>query len=149
MKHFKQRGETYFLKPQYKLAIIVVLGFLSFAYMSYLVEFPLIALLLLVIATLAFWAFTTNKVYLNVKHKFIDVKVGLIHPTIRIPLDMIIQFEFHILSQNLIRTNAQLVLRYRISEGEKTVLIAQGFTKAAMEKILNELEKIIADTKTK
>ncbi|MDM1044688.1 hypothetical protein HX004_06380 [Myroides sp. 1354] len=117
--------------------------------MSYLVEFPLIALLLLVIATLAFWAFTTNKVYLNVKHKFIDVKVGLIHPTIRIPLDMIIQFEFHILSQNLIRTNAQLVLRYRISEGEKTVLIAQGFTKAAMEKILNELEKIIADTKTK
>ncbi|MBB1138148.1 hypothetical protein [Myroides sp. WP-1] len=147
MKYFVQQGDCYVMKPQYNLAILVFSGLLGFAYASYLVEFTLLAISILIVAVLTLWSFISKKIYVDIKRKYIYAKIGFIHPTAQIPLDKIVHFEFHILSQNLIRTNAELVLRYSIPGGEKTVLIAQGFTKSTMESILNELQEIIALTK--
>lgn len=146
LKHFKQEGNLYEIKPQYGSSIILIVGLFLFAFGAYYVDIYGLMWAMLILGILSFWAIATKKLSIDMDKRSLYAKVGLAKPPVTISIESIQRFELFTMSNNFFKTNAVLSAYYIDENGtEKTIQIAQGFTVKTMQSILNEMEEIIGN----
>lgn len=146
LKHFKQEGNLYSMKPQYGSSIILITGLFLFAFVAYYTDIYGLMWAMIILGILSFWAIATKKMSIDTNKRELYAKVGLINPSVTIPVDNIQRFELLTISNFFLKTNAILSAYYLDdNQKEKSIQIAQGFTVKTMQSILNEIEEIIDD----
>lgn len=149
MKHFTQAGNIYTFKQQRAFNAIIILLTLVFAFLGYYANLPALMWICLAVAVLMALAVAKNKLYIDMDKREIHIKVGLVKPVTSIPLENIETFEFGSLRYIFVRINVSLTLYYMEDGKERSLLIAQGLSKKAMQDIYNEIQEIIGDDQPK
>lgn len=146
LKHFKQQGSLYSMKPQYGSGILLITGLVLFAFGAYYVDIYGLMWVMLILVILCFWAIATKKLSIEMQKRELYAKVGIGKPALNISIDEIQRFELYTISNHFFKTNAMLSAYYLDENGkEKAIQIAQGFTVKSMQSILNEIEEIIGN----
>lgn len=143
MEYFVKNGNVYKMKPQYSVSITIIVALFAFAFIGYWVNLPALMWIFLVLGIFSVASMLQKKVIIDTNKQTILFKPALVQPVVEIPFSAIQNFELHASSINFIQTNTSLNVLYVQDGKEKIGLIAQGFTKKSMQRILNELEDII------
>ena len=150
LKHFTKNGNQYTMKIQYGSSVILIGGLFAVAFGAFYIDIPALMWTMLVLGILCIVAIASKKLTIDLDKRVISAKVGLVKPAVIIPFDSIQNFEMYSLSQGFVQTNTALNVYYLNEKGkEKSAGIAQGFTKSAMQSILNEVEDILAQDERK
>ncbi|UIR57098.1 hypothetical protein LZQ00_04615 [Sphingobacterium sp. SRCM116780] len=143
LKHFTQEGHVYKLKPQYVFNSIFITLLLLVAALGAYMQEPMMMWIPLIVAILAGISMFNKSLIIDMNNKEIRVRKGLIPIAATIPITDIQNFELFAMKQLLITTNTMLNVYYLKNEKRKSANLAQGFTKKAMQNILNEIQEII------
>lgn len=149
LKYFTKTGNIYKMKPQEKFNLILIIAIFVFAFLGYYAKLPIAMWLFLILGILALLSIKSKRLIIDLDQRLIIGKTALAVPEKRIPLDDIKTFEMTTVSTNLVRTNTSLQVYYIEDGKEKSMMIAQGFTKTAMQNIYNELQDILENDRNK
>jgi len=146
LKHFIKEGQNYKIKPNYTFPTVIIIFLALFSWFSYVADIQIVMWIFLSLLVLVILGFKSDTFEINPINRTIIRKQGLIQPKAIVSFDDIIEFESISTTYIFIRVNTALAMYYRTPEGkEKTINLYQGFTKRAIQEVLNDIENIIGN----
>lgn len=146
LKYFTREGNVYTEKKRYGMALflLIVMGGLTWICID-MNPGNKIYWLFIILGIAAPLGVMLKNFKIDFGTNEITTKPALIRPTAVIPISGIQNFTLHEVSyMGLITTNASLEVHYLKNGKEKSLMVAQGFSKKGMQKLLNELDEILA-----
>ena len=140
-ENFRREGNRYILKRQYGFTMVIVIGLAVMAWIGYNSDNKAMMWIFGILAALCLLSVFTERMVVDLDAEVLLIKRGL-RPESRIPFSEITDYQMSRLIYIFVPVNTSLNVRYYSSGKEKFAIIAQGFSKSAMQRILNDLEEI-------
>lgn len=142
--NFRKEGNRYIMKRQYGFNLVIVSGLAIMTGIGFNSDNKAMMWIFGILAMLCLLSVFTEKMEIDLDEKVMLIKRGLIRPEIRIPFSDITNYEMSRLIYIFIPVNTALNVWYSSSGKEKVAIVAQGFSKSALQRILNDIEEITA-----
>jgi hypothetical protein len=143
IKNFRKERNRYFLKRQYVFTMIIVLGLTVMAGLGYQSDNKAMLWIFGVLAVLCLLSVFTERMVIDMDQQAMFIKRGLIKSEVRIPFSDITNYQLSRVIYIFVPVNTSLNVEYISSEKIRFAIVAQGFSKRAMQSILNDIEEII------
>ncbi|MCJ8154407.1 hypothetical protein MKJ01_11605 [Chryseobacterium sp. SSA4.19] len=144
IRNFRKEGNRYVLKRQYGFTMIIVLGLTVMAWLGYHSDNKAMLWIFGILAALCLLSVFTERMVIDMDQKALFIKRGLIKPEVRIPFSDITNYQLSRLIYIFVPVNTSLNVEYICSDKMMFAIVAQGFSKRAMQSILNDIEEIIS-----
>lgn len=148
MKNFERNGNEYKMKPQLGtyvplvgiFSIMVLVGFIKMPESSFKWWMLGIVVILMISLLRAYFI-------IDMDNREIRTRKGLLGKEVTIPLESLQGFSIHKLKQyGFITINVALIARYKDENGkEKKVQLAQSYFTKPINRIINDIDEIIAE----
>jgi hypothetical protein len=148
MKNFERNGNEYKMKPQLGtyvplvgiFSIMALVGFIKMPESSF--KWWMLGIVIILMISLLRASFI-----IDMDNREIRTRKGLLGKEVTIPLESLQGFSIHKLKQyGFITINVALIARYKDENGkEKKVQLAQSYFTKPINRIINDIDEIIAE----
>ncbi|MCX8526447.1 hypothetical protein OF897_21245 [Chryseobacterium formosus] len=142
-RYFKKEGNIYIMKRQYGFATVIVIGLSLLAFSGIVSDNLTLFYICGILALLCAISVFTEKLEIDLDHRTIIIKRGLIKSGDHIKIEDIQNFELTRLIYIFIPVNTSLNMIYFDGSQQKVGMVAQGFSSKSMQIVLNEIEEIL------
>ncbi|MDR6196691.1 hypothetical protein [Siphonobacter sp. SORGH_AS_0500] len=143
LKHFTQDGNRYTHKTPKGFAVLIITLLIVLTGVGFWIKVPSFSGVFGIFLILYILNLFTRNMVVDMDKRIISGKIALLRPTIEIPIDDIIRFEFFQIKTYFVTTSTSLNMYYQKNGKKKGVMIVNGVTKKLIQETLNEIETIL------
>jgi hypothetical protein len=142
-RYFTEQGNQYVMKRRYGFALVISVILALCGIGGYVAHMPVVMWISAGVVILFLVSMARESTVIDLAQREMVLTKGLFARKAVVPLDAILQFEMVRVTHTLITVNTSLNVWYRRDGKEKVAMVSNGFTKRAMQNVLNEIEEII------